>query len=292
MGRIVISGSSGVIGTAVVDYALKNTNHSLVLIDAEPPLALLEDSRIKYVTADLKDPEAWTEPLSGADGLIHLAAIARPGIASPQVTHNTNVALSYNALFAAADAGIKRVVLAGSINAIGGAWSPALPPYKYFPIDEEHPPHPEETYSISKLVAEIQADAIARAHPDMSIATLRFHYVNPPSRRPVLPADKLHHAKDLWGWTSDEAAARAVLLALEMGEDNPGAPCPGHEVFFIVGPTHCCPESTSNELVEKYFPGVEMRKKLSADAGFYNCSKAWKLLGWKHDGGLAPVGEW
>lgn len=51
-------------------------------------------------------------PITGAEALIHFAALAQPWHAGPAATHNINVSLSYNALCAAVEAGIKRVVMA------------------------------------------------------------------------------------------------------------------------------------------------------------------------------------
>lgn len=50
--------------------------------------------------------------MNGADALIHFAALAQPWHASQAATHNINVSLSYNALCAAVEAGVKRVVMA------------------------------------------------------------------------------------------------------------------------------------------------------------------------------------
>lgn len=165
-------------------------------------------------------------------------------------------------------------------------------------MDEKHPPYPIETYSLSKYIAEVQADSIALANPDMSIATVRFHFVLPTSNRPKLLADNVHKAKDLWGWVSDVAAARACLLGVEMGDARVNAageslgPTKGHEVFFIVDDTHCSPGNTAIELAKRHYPSVEFRKELGPEEGFYDCSKAKRLLGWEHNGGIEPTSNW
>lgn len=190
-----------------------------------------------------------------------------------------------------------------SINAIGGAWNPDMPRFDYFPVDEQHPPYPVEAYSLSKYIAECQADAMARLHPELSIATLRFHYVNPPERRPQLDWQNPRKAKDLWGWTNSIAAARACLLGLEMGDDCEHqrgngqesvklAGMKGHEVFFIVDTTHCCEGHSAKELAQLHFPSTEMRKEFAPMEGFYDVTKAKNLLGWEHDGGLEPLANW
>ena len=67
-----------------------------------------------------------------------------------------------------------RICLASSINAIGGVGS-RRGNFDYFPVDEKHPAHIEDDYSLSKQAMEAQADSFARRNPDMTISSLRFH---------------------------------------------------------------------------------------------------------------------
>ncbi|HHE72525.1 MAG TPA: NAD(P)-dependent oxidoreductase, partial [Chloroflexi bacterium] len=53
-----------------------------------------------------------------------------------------------------AQAGIKRVVSASSINALGFNYGVKSFPIRYFPIDEEHPTYTTDPYSFSKQVLE------------------------------------------------------------------------------------------------------------------------------------------
>ena len=82
-------------------------------------------------------------------------------------------------------------------------------------------------------------------------------------------------AKHLWGYTRFDAAARACLLALTAGFK-------GHEVFYIVAPDTCV-ETPSLELAGQFFPDVPVRGDLSGNRGFFDCGKAGRLLGWRHD---------
>ena len=61
MGRIVVTGSSGLVGTAVIRYALEKTAHDLVLIDSKPPKETIENSRLRYLTVNLLDSEVSFE---------------------------------------------------------------------------------------------------------------------------------------------------------------------------------------------------------------------------------------
>jgi nucleoside-diphosphate-sugar epimerase len=276
--RIAITGSSGRVGSAIVEMALAR-GHSLVCIDRVPPSGGAARPNVSFVQADITDYAAFEGALRGCDALVHMAAIPSPGHQPDYVVHHNNVLGSYNALRAAAELGIKRVCQASSINAVGSAYS-RMPRFDYFPLDERHPTYNEDPYSLSKWICELQADSIARRYEDMTIASMRFHGVVPKreamrqwdqSGGPVL-------SKHLWGYTLFDAAARACLLSLT-------ADYQGAEAFFIVGP-----DSTSNvpslELAQRFFPNVPIRGDLSGQRGFFDCSKAERLLGWVHEPGM------
>jgi UDP-glucose 4-epimerase len=58
-------------------------------------------------------------------------------------------------------------------------------------------------------------------------------------------------------------------------------------VFYIVAPNTTM-QTPSLALAEELFPEVPITGDLSGDNGFYNCAKAERLLGWRHDPGAAP----
>lgn len=152
-------------------------------------------------------------------------------------------------------------------------------------MDENHPPLAEESYSVSKLILEAQADCIARANPDIHIASIRPHFVA--DKKPTLPVEG-EVRKDLWGWINSQAVARAFFLGLEMKERG----LPGHEAFYIVGPEHCCDGSVARDLAKRFYPDTALKTELGPKQGFFSCMKAERMLGWKHEGGAAPVGNW
>jgi nucleoside-diphosphate-sugar epimerase len=280
--RVAVTGAAGRIGRGVLDLLL-DRRVAVVAIDSrmppdESPTGPDESStgNVVWVQADMTDYPAVVKALNGCDGLVHMAAIARPGVLEDAVVHGNNVVGSYNVLRAAVEVGITRMCQASSVNAIGCAWSRS-PRYDYFPLDENHPSYAEDPYSLSKWICEQQADAIARRYSSIGIASFRYHMVVPERARAVAvyseaPEDVA--IKNLWGYTSLAAAAGACWLALE------GAQI-GHEVFEIVAPDHVGGAS-STELAERYYPGVMWQRPPSADESFFDSSKAGRLLGWRH----------
>ncbi len=273
--RIAVTGTSGLIGRAVVDLALAE-GHEVVGIDRVAPPEGAARPGVTAVTLDMAGYAEVLGALRGCDALVHLAAIPTPSHNPDHEVHNNNVVGSYNALRAAAETGIRRVCQASSVNAIGASYS-RRPRYDYFPLDEQHPTYNEDPYSLSKWICEQQGDSIARRYEDMHIASLRFSWVTP---RPYLAAGDntaviQARVRDLWGLTLLDAAARACLLALT-------ADFGGHEVFYIVAP-HTVVDTPSLALKERFFPDVPLRGDLPGRSGFFNCEKATRLLGWRHD---------
>ncbi len=275
--KIAVTGGSGRVGGAVVDMALKRGD-SVVSIDrVDRPVAQEAHPNLAYVQADITDYDAMVNAFKGCDAVVHMAAIPAPGHLPDQVVHNNNVVGSYNVLHAAMEVGIQRVCQASSVNAMGLAYS-RWPRFDYFPLDEEHPTYNEDPYSLSKWICEEQGNSFARRYENMVISSMRFHWVV--SERPVAAKSVGYSqsdagTKNLWGYTRYDSAARACLLSLSVDFK-------GHEVFYIVGPETVL-DTPSLELKEKYFPNVEVRGDLSGNKSFFNCSKAEKILGWKHN---------
>lgn len=271
--KIAITGGSGTVGSAIVERAAARGD-SVISIDRVRPKKKVPG--VRYLVKDMTNYEALLRAFAGCDALIHMAAIPFPFRDPDHTVHNNNVVTSYNALRAAVATGITRICQASSVNAIGLSYSRA-PRYDYFPLDERHPTYAEDPYSLSKWICEQQADTFARRYDNLSIASLRFHWVVPDKAKAAAnfnrPLPDL--AKHLWGYTGLDAAARAALLAVE-GKFT------GHEVFYITGrdSTHDRP---SRDLAAEYFPEVPVRGEFTGTASFFDSSKAERLLGWTHD---------
>ena len=271
--KIAITGGSGGIGRAITEQALARGD-SIVSIDRVAPPE--RHDGVNYVLAEMSDYDALVRAFAGCDAVIHMAAIPSPFGQPDHVVHNNNVVGSYNAMRAAIEHGIMRICQASSVNAIGLSYSREAH-FDYLPLDEEHPNHTEEPYGLSKWICEQQADTFARRYEDISIASIRFHWVVP-NRELAAQAFNVptqETAKHLWAYTLREPAARACLLGIE-GKFK------GHEVFYITAPDTTM-ETPSRTLAATYFPNVPIKGELSGNQSFFNCAKAERLLGWKHN---------
>jgi UDP-glucose 4-epimerase len=272
--KIAITGSSGRVGRAVVAEALAQ-GHEVVSIDRVVPDDFEEQDRVTFFEADVSDYERLRELFVGCDALIHMAAIPAPGRLPDHVIHNSNVTGSYNAMRAAIENGIKRICQGSSVNAIGLKYS-RKPRFDYLPVDEKHPNYSEEPYSLSKWICETQADCFARRYEDISIASMRFHWVVPDRATAgaafnIEDGKEIHH---LWAYSRFDSAARACLLSLT-------AEFKGHEAFYILA-RDTTSDTPSLELAAQFCPDVPIKGDLSGHNSFFSTKKAERILGWRH----------
>jgi nucleoside-diphosphate-sugar epimerase len=272
--QIAITGGSGRVGRTVVALALEQ-GHTVVSIDQTLPADQVLRADLHFVQANLADHAAAVAAIAGSDAVIHLAAIPHPRAHPAHEVHNNNVTSSYNILIAAAELGITHVCQASSINATGAAFS-RHPRFDYVPLDEQHPTYNEDAYSLSKWICEAQADSVARRYEEMQIASLRFHWVVDSRAAATQRARDLSELlwRQLWGYTCIAEAARACLLGV-------AASYQGHEAFQIVAPDTMM-ETPTAELLAAHFPDIDIRSALPGNSGLYDCSKAERLLGWRH----------
>jgi nucleoside-diphosphate-sugar epimerase len=150
--RILVTGGMGEVGRPTVRWLLEKGHHVRVLdLETAPEITGAE-----HVAGDVTDFESVTAAMAGMDRVLHLAAIRHPGLAPEHALFHVNVVGTFNVFRAAADAGIRHVVAASSINALGYNFGITFPEgqLQYFPIDEAHPTYTTDPYSFSKLMME------------------------------------------------------------------------------------------------------------------------------------------
>ena len=247
--------------------------YEVLSLDRVPPREKLCATWI----ADLRHAGDLFEAVNGAYGLVHLGAYQAPNLAPDAETFSNNVTATYNLLRAAADLGVKKVVIASSTAAFGFIYAKNLWAPDYLPLDESHPSKPQDSYGLSKVVGEQIADSMATVHKDMTISSLRFpgvnfdlsyasfgdRWLNPQTR-----------ASGFWSYIDARDAAIACRLALEVKFR-------GHEVFIASAPNNCMTQSTL-ELISKYLPqGAKIKQVSGTHWSCVDSAKAQRILGFK-----------
>ena len=108
----------------------------------------------EYAACDITEADGVRRQAEGCDAIVHLAAVPSPRRDRPQDVLQVNVTGTFNVFLAAAAHGIRRVVQASSINALGAKFGVRPLPVEYFPVDEDHPTLPTDEYSLSKKFTE------------------------------------------------------------------------------------------------------------------------------------------
>ncbi len=153
--NILVTGGLGSVGRPLVQRLVKN-GYTVKVVgrrpEAEVETELIQGST--YASCDINDFSAIRQQVKGMDTVIHLAAIAAPMLATGVEIFRINCAGTFNIYEAAAQEGIRRVVTASSINALGFNFGIKGFPIQYFPLDEAHPSFTTDPYSFSKQIIE------------------------------------------------------------------------------------------------------------------------------------------
>jgi nucleoside-diphosphate-sugar epimerase len=148
--NILLTGGTGSVGKAAVARLVTN-GHAVRVIGRRPGV---EIPGAEYAVCDITDYVSLRQHAAGRDAIVHLAAIPGPGRASAEELFRINAAGTFNVFQAGAEAGIRRVVQASSINALGLLYGVKDASPHYFPLDEDHPCFTTDAYSFSKAIVE------------------------------------------------------------------------------------------------------------------------------------------
>ena len=265
-----MTGGSGKAGRVVVRDLVEH-GHDVLNVDRGPsPDSYSPDSPIPLLLADLTDFGQALEALSGADAVVHLAAIPSPGHATADQVFRTNVTSTHTVFAAAARLGLKRVVWASSETTLG---LPFDRPPDYAPVDEAHV-YPETSYALSKVLGEEMARQFSR-WSGVPIIGLRFSNIlvrDDYQRFPTYWDDPHARKWNLWGYVDESHVAQSVRLALEA--DVAGADS------FIVAAADTVMKRPSRDLMAEVFPGVPVADTVTGTDTLLSIDKARRLLGY------------
>jgi nucleoside-diphosphate-sugar epimerase len=148
--KVLITGGIGNVGTAVIER-FAAAGHEVRVIGRRAGMRV---TGAEYGSCDVTDIECLKGHARGMDAIVHLAALGNPAMGAPEEVFRVNCQGTFNVYEAAERNGIRRVVTASSINALGFGFGVRDFSVHYLPIDEEHPTMPTDAYSFSKNVGE------------------------------------------------------------------------------------------------------------------------------------------
>lgn len=246
--------------------------YEVLSVDTRQP----EEALCSTLIVDLEDLGQTYGALAGADAVVHLAAIPRAGMISPEVTFRNNVMSTYNVLEAAAGLGIRKAVIASSESSYGICFAVHPIGPQYVPMDEEHPQLPQDSYGLSKVVNEATADMFNR-RTGMQVVSLRLGNVIPPEwyeRFPSFIRKPEERERILWSYIDTRDAAEACRLAVDA--EGLGS------VALNLAADETSMDLTSRELLAARYPEVnDFRQPLGGFETLLSSEKAKRLLGWQ-----------
>lgn len=265
--KIVVTGGSGKAGRWVV-ADLREHGHEVLNIDNRHD----GSTHGLCAVADLTDTGQALELISGAEAVIHLAAIPAPGIRSEAETFRINTLSTYNVFAAAVATGVERVVWASSETVLG---LPFDTPPSFAPIDETIEPRPETSYALSKLLGEEMAAQLSRKS-GIPFLGLRISNIMEPDDYQAFPGfwdDPRLRKWNLWGYVD----VRDVAVAIRLGLD---ADLKGADIAIVAaGDTVMHADST--DLMAEVYPEVPLRRPVSGRETLLSIDRARQLLGYE-----------
>lgn len=182
MASYLVTGGAGFIGSHLTEELVRR-GHAVRVVDnlATGKRRNLEHiPGVEFVEGDLADPSVAPRVVEGIDYVLHQAAIPSVprSVKDPVSSNRANIDASLNILVAARDAGVKRLVYAGSSSAYGD--TPTLPKR------EDMPTNPLSPYALQKLVAEQYCQMFTRLY-GFETVTIRYFNVFGPRQDPGSP---------------------------------------------------------------------------------------------------------
>jgi nucleoside-diphosphate-sugar epimerase len=278
VGHVLVTGAAGRIGSAVVRRlrslgiavtALSNVERD----DLPAERFVLGDAADEQVVGDLLREHDGLPPV---EGVVHMAALPHPCSGTPLEVYRTNVVTTFNVLTQAAEAGIRRAVIASSVNASGLPFNnhDVRPPY--YPIDAHVPADLADWYSLSKASDELTGSMVARRW-DATVVALRFPHTNDTAGTrwfsDLSTEDPSVGVNDGWSYIHVDDAARAACASLTVDLE-------GFHVFHVAAPDSTTPYLTS-DLLDRYAPGVPRRSELVGRVPAVDLTDAKRLLGFE-----------
>jgi nucleoside-diphosphate-sugar epimerase len=182
MSYYLVTGGAGFIGSHLVEELVRR-GETVRVVDSlitgkRQNLAHLP--AVEFLEGDLADVEVARRAVAGVDYVLHQAAIPSVprSVQDPITSNRANIDASLNVLVAARDAGVKRLVYAGSSSAYGD--TPTLPKV------ETMPTAPLSPYALQKLVVEQYARMFTDLY-GLETVTIRYFNVFGPRQDPSSP---------------------------------------------------------------------------------------------------------
>ncbi|OKI46026.1 NAD-dependent epimerase/dehydratase family protein [Micromonospora sp. CB01531] len=272
--RVLVTGADGTVGRPTVE-ALVDRGIAVTALSRTWSAPTPAD---RVFTGDAADEALVRDALADVDAVVHLAATAHPDLDTPRAVFVGNTSATFTVLAGAGEAGIRRAVIASSINAFGVPMNRHDVMPAYYPLDEASPVAHDDAYSLSKWVDE-QVAAFACSRWDMTVVALRLPLVRELAalrdtvrRMIAIPGERARLAREGWAYLEMSDAVDAILRGLTQ-------PISGMHTLLVAAADTILNESTE-DLLDRYAAQVERRQRFDGRRAPIDTSAARRVLGW------------
>lgn len=185
MAHYLVTGGAGFIGSHLVEQLLIRGERVRVLDNLSTGKRANLDAAVAaaraagasgtpdFIEGDIVDLEVVRRAVDGTDYVLHQAAIPSVprSVADPISSNRSNIDGTLNVLVAARDAGVKRLVFAGSSSVYGDALE--------MPKHEDMPARPLSPYALQKLVGEQYLQMFTSLYGLETVSTRYFNVFGP-----------------------------------------------------------------------------------------------------------------
>jgi nucleoside-diphosphate-sugar epimerase len=182
MAHYLVTGGAGFIGSHLAEELLRRGDSVRVVDNLVTGRRSNLDhlKGIDFLEGDLADLSVAQRAADGCDYVLHQAAIPSVprSVKDPITSNRANVDGTLNVLVAARDAGVKRVVFAGSSSAYGNTAT--------LPKHEEMPTRPLSPYALQKVIGEEYLKMFTSLY-GLETVTIRYFNVFGPRQDPSSP---------------------------------------------------------------------------------------------------------
>ena len=175
MASYLVAGGAGFIGPHLAEELVRR-GHRVRVVDSlitgkRRNLDHIQD--VEFLEGDLANTDVARRAVDGVEYVLHQAAIPSVprSVNDPIASNEANVTATLNILVAARDAGVRRLVFAGSSSVYGD--TPTLPKR------EDMPTKPLSPYALQKLVGEQYCQMFTELYGFQTVTTRYFNVFGP-----------------------------------------------------------------------------------------------------------------
>ncbi len=297
MKRIFFTGGSGKAGRHVIPYLLKQ-GHRVLNVDLVP----LNLPGVDNLIADITDSGQMFNAMSSYAGLdeleigngipkfdavVHFAAVPRILIKPDNETFRVNTIGTYNVIEAAVKLGIKKIIIASSETTYGICFADGETDPKELPLAENYDVDPMDSYGLSKVVNEKTAQSF-QLRSGFDIYALRIgNVIEPHEYQELFPhyfRNPEVRRRNAFCYIDARDLGQIVDLCIQRNDL-------GFQIFNA-GNDENGAVLSNNQLIERFFPNVPIKRALSENEALFSNQKIRDVLGFKEQHSWRNYVEW